>query len=122
VEAGGLDACTDVEPLAQGSFAGEAVTLVACRPRTGRTHQIRAHLALVGHALLGDKLYGIDEERFLDIVERGRPAAELEAELGLARHALHAFRLAFRHPATGEPVAFESPWPADLAAIVQQPR
>ena len=68
--------------------------------RTGRTHQIRVHMAHLGHPLVGDAVYG------------GAPAA------GLSRQALHAFRLAFSHPATGQPLAFEAPLPPDLAAAL----
>ena len=74
--------------------------LLRCALRTGRTHQIRVHLALLRHPLVGDALYG------------GAPAA------GLQRQALHARRLAFQHPITGEPLAFEAPLPADLAAAL----
>lgn len=67
-----------------------------CTLETGRTHQIRVHLAHVGHPLVADALYG------------GAPAA------GLARQALHACRLAFAHPVTGQPLSFQAPLPADL--------
>ena len=63
---------------------------------TGRTHQIRVHMAHIGHPLVGDELYG------------GARAA------GLARQALHAYRLAFEHPVTGRPLEFHAPLPADL--------
>ncbi|RYY51880.1 MAG: RluA family pseudouridine synthase, partial [Comamonadaceae bacterium] len=63
---------------------------------TGRTHQIRVHMAHIGHPLVADELYG------------GSPAA------GLSRQALHAYRLAFVHPCTGQPLAFEAPLPGDL--------
>jgi len=69
---------------------------VQCVLYTGRTHQIRVHLASIGHSLVGDTLYG------------GQPAA------GMQRQALHAFRLAFAHPSDGRPMAFEAPPPADL--------
>jgi len=73
--------------------------LLHCRPRTGRTHQIRVHLAYLGHPIVGDKTYG-------------RPGAAGE---DLApRLLLHAWRLAFRHPGTGETVSFEAPLPQDL--------
>lgn len=121
VEAGGLPALTAVRPLARGEFRGAPVTLVEARPETGRQHQIRVHLAEVGHPLVGDKLYGVEEARFLKIVEGGRALAELEAELGLGRHALHATALALPHPRTGERVRFTAPWPAELAAIVAPP-
>jgi 23S rRNA pseudouridine1911/1915/1917 synthase len=119
VSAGGLEAQTEVQPIGHASFRDSPVTVVRCRPRTGRTHQIRAHLAHVGHGIVGDKLYGIDESHFLSIVEGGRPAAELEAELGLHRHALHAAALRLPHPTTGETVEIRAPWPSELAAIVE---
>lgn len=71
---------------------------VLCTLETGRTHQIRVHMAHIGHPLVGDALYG------------GAPAA------GLSRQALHAWRLAFVHPVTGVPLAFQAPLPADLRA------
>jgi 23S rRNA pseudouridine1911/1915/1917 synthase len=72
-------------------------TLLRVRLETGRTHQIRAHLRAIGHAVVGDPEYGTP----------GR--------LGLERQFLHATRLAFAHPVTGEPVDVSSPLPADLA-------
>ncbi len=75
-------------------------SLLRCRLRTGRTHQIRVHLAHLGHPLVADALYG------------GMPAA------GLTRQALHARRLAFEHPITGQALDFRTPLPADLAAAL----
>jgi 23S rRNA pseudouridine1911/1915/1917 synthase len=75
---------------------------VACRLHTGRTHQIRVHLASRGHPLVGDALYG------------GTPA------LGLARQALHAFRLGLTHPVLGTARSYEAPLPADLSAAWDQ--
>ncbi len=101
VVATGKPARTDVDCLAV--WAGEAgdgrnsVSALRCRLHTGRTHQIRVHLASRGHPLVADALYG------------GRPL------LGLARQALHAAELAFAHPADGRPMAFAAPLPADLA-------
>jgi 23S rRNA pseudouridine1911/1915/1917 synthase len=118
---GGLAARTDVEPLSQGEFRGEPITLVRARPRTGRQHQIRVHLALVGHGIVGDKLYGIEEAWFLDLVERGRPMSELGEHLGLGRHALHAARIELPHPRHRQRVSFCAPWPAELAAILPLP-
>lgn len=118
-EAGGLAARTTVRPLRHGTFRGEPITLVEALPETGRQHQIRVHLAEIGHAVVGDKLYGLAEERFLKVVEGGQALAELGAELGLQRHALHAASLSLPHPATGEPVRFTAPWPEELAAILE---
>ncbi len=121
VDDGGQLACTEVEPLSRGRFRGEPITLVRARPRTGRQHQIRVHLALVGHGVVGDKLYGIEESWFLDVVERGRPLDEVGDHLGLPRHALHATRIELPHPVHGGRVMFSAPWPADLAAILPEP-
>ena len=118
---GGQPACTEVEPLGQGHFRGEVVTLVRARPRTGRQHQLRVHLALCGHGVVGDKLYGLEESWFLDVVERGRPLAELDEHLGLHRHALHAWRIELDHPDSGERVRFMAPWPEELRAIMPAP-
>ena len=79
----------------------DAGCLLRATLHTGRTHQIRVHAAHLGHPLVSDALYG------------GAPAA------GLTRQALHARRLAFAHPVTGEPLAFRSPLPADLAQGLQ---
>lgn len=76
-------------------------TLVEARPRTGRTHQIRVHLASVGYPVVGDAIYG-------------RPAE------GLSRQFLHAFRLAFAHPASGENVRFTAELPADLRSYLDR--
>lgn len=83
-----------------GNAPHEPGCLVHARLGTGRTHQIRVHMAHIGHPLVADTLYG------------GAPAA------GMARQALHARRLALAHPVTGEPLAFEAPLPADMAAAL----
>jgi 23S rRNA pseudouridine1911/1915/1917 synthase len=93
VVASGKPARTDVACLARGAAASG----LRCTLHTGRTHQIRVHLASRGHPLVGDKLYG------------GR------AEFGLQRQGLHAERLAFAHPLSGQALAFECPLPPDLA-------
>jgi len=76
-------------------------TYLEAKLETGRTHQIRAHFAAIGHPLTGDTTYG-GAERY-----------------DLARQFLHAHRLAFRHPRTGEPLEFSSPLPDDLTAALQ---
>ncbi len=96
VLAGGKPAQTDVYPLAH-TLAAPWVSAVHCVLHTGRTHQIRVHLASKGYALLADALYG------------GAPA------LGLGRQALHAAKLSFEHPMTSEALVFHAPLPADLA-------
>ena len=83
----------------------EGAAAVEVDLRTGRTHQIRVHLAETGHPLLGDALYG---------GKRKAPARVLEATEALGRQALHAWKLTFPHPRTGKRVALEAPLPADL--------
>ena len=80
-----------------------AATLVDCRLETGRTHQIRVHLAAIGHPVAGDVRYG-----------------GAEARLTLARPFLHAHRLSLDHPRTGERLSFSSPLPPDLAAVLTE--
>jgi 23S rRNA pseudouridine1911/1915/1917 synthase len=71
----------------------EKFSLVRAIPHTGRTHQIRAHLASIGHPIVGDKIYGPDEQLYLRFIETGW-TPELECQLLLPRHALHSVRLA----------------------------
>jgi 23S rRNA pseudouridine1911/1915/1917 synthase len=81
-----------------------AETYLEARLETGRTHQIRAHFAAIGHPLIGDKTYGGAEKH------------------GLSRQFLHAHRLSFAHPASGEAMSFRSELPADLAAALDAAR
>jgi 23S rRNA pseudouridine1911/1915/1917 synthase len=93
---------------------GNDASLVAVTLHTGRTHQIRVHLAEAGHPLLADPVYGGSRrEARLPPESRVRRAAE-----AIGRQALHAARLAFDHPRTGKRVAFEAPVPPDFAAAL----
>src|SRR3954452_22005041 len=115
VRAGGREAVTHWEVLKRYPAPdGEVVaSLLACRLETGRTHQIRVHLAHVGHPLLGDDVYG---PGFKTKASRLAPAAA-EALQSLGRQALHAYLLAIEHPKTRESVESRSELPADLARL-----
>jgi 23S rRNA pseudouridine1911/1915/1917 synthase len=114
VEEGGLASRTEFEVLERRRAPdGAPIALLACRPRTGRQHQIRAHLHHAGLPMVGDKIYGPDEEIFDRFTRREMTPADRE-RLRLARHALHAWRLELPHPARRQRVAFEAPLPADL--------
>jgi 23S rRNA pseudouridine1911/1915/1917 synthase len=89
----GRDAVTDYELLA----TKDGWTLVACMPRTGRTHQIRVHLQSLGHPIAGDPLYGKRDN--------------------FERHLLHAWKLEFAHPRTGEILLCTAPLPADFGLV-----
>ncbi|HKC11490.1 MAG TPA: RluA family pseudouridine synthase, partial [Vicinamibacteria bacterium] len=105
---------------ARSSYAvGEAfdgAALLRVRIHTGRTHQIRVHLASLGHPVAGDATYGGTRP------PPSRQAASRAALASLERPALHAARLAFTHPGTGQRVVFESPLPPDLQAVVDRLR
>jgi len=117
VYAGGLPSVTEFEVLARRAAPdGTPVALLACRPRTGRQHQIRAHLLHAGLPMVGDKIYGPDETIF-DRFTRREMTDDDRARLRLPRHALHAWRLSLPHPRTGEEVRLEAPLPEDLAGF-----
>ncbi len=101
----------------EGASAGHpAAALVECRLKTGRTHQIRAHLAHIGAPLIGDPLYG--KQRALKAT--GPHAAEADAAVrDFSRQALHAAVLGFKHPITGEDLRFQSPLPPDMDALIK---
>ena len=91
-------------------------SLVECRLETGRTHQIRVHLAHLGHPLLGDATYGKSRRP-----PRPKTPAEEKAYGAAAefpRQALHAWLLGFQHPSLHKNLRFESPWPEDLSALI----
>jgi 23S rRNA pseudouridine1911/1915/1917 synthase len=84
--------------------------LVECRLETGRTHQVRVHMASIGHALLGDPVYGRTKQAHRAVLET----------LGFRRQALHAARLGFIHPITSAALAFDSAMPADMQELFSQ--
>lgn len=101
VRESGKEARTSYE--VRRGFAGPVVSLLECRLETGRTHQIRVHLAAIGHPVVGDAAYG-----------------GARSSLRVDRPLLHASTLRLAHPATGEPLSFAEPLPADFATVLER--
>jgi 23S rRNA pseudouridine1911/1915/1917 synthase len=89
-------------------------TLLDVELKTGRTHQIRVHLAWLKHPVVGDETYGLGRD---NTVQNAKLRSQIR---NLGRHFLHAEKLAFAHPVTGERVQFESPLPADLSELLAE--
>jgi 23S rRNA pseudouridine1911/1915/1917 synthase len=115
VRQGGREAITHWEVLERfiGPDGKPVASLLACRLETGRTHQIRVHLAHAGHPLIGDSVYG---PGFRTKVARLSPKAAESVE-ALGRQALHAYLLAIEHPASSQRLEFRSELPGDLARL-----
>jgi tRNA pseudouridine32 synthase/23S rRNA pseudouridine746 synthase len=112
---GGKSAQTELRVLERF----EKYALVEAMPLTGRAHQIRAHLAAVGYPVVADKLYG--DGRPL-VASDLQPLTEAAPELVLERLGLHARRLSFTHPESGERLEFQADYPADFARALQKLR
>ncbi|RZI59895.1 MAG: RluA family pseudouridine synthase, partial [Zymomonas sp.] len=85
-------------------------TLLECRLETGRTHQVRVHCASIGHALLGDPVYGRTPKALRPLLDR----------LGFNRQALHAAELGFSHPVSGERLHFRADLPPDMTELIDE--
>jgi 23S rRNA pseudouridine1911/1915/1917 synthase len=112
---GGREAVTHYAVAERYGAAGKppVASLVECHLETGRTHQIRVHLAAIGHPVVGDRTYGAGfatKTALLPEPARGIAAA-------FPRQALHAYLLGFEHPVSGEELRFESPLPADISGL-----
>jgi 23S rRNA pseudouridine1911/1915/1917 synthase len=115
VREGGRHAVTHWEVLERyaGTDGKPVASLLACTLETGRTHQIRVHLAHIGHPILGDTAYGTGFKTKASLLS---PAARAALE-GLGRQALHAYLLAIEHPKNGKSLRFKSELPADLRRL-----
>jgi len=115
VREGGRAAVTHWEVLERypGPKGTPVASLLACRLETGRTHQIRVHLAAMGHPLLGDDLYGPGFKTKANVL----PPAARAALAALGRQALHAYLIGFGHPVGGEILEFRSELPDDLLRL-----
>ena len=112
VVAGGKPALTDFELAERLRWA----SLIRCRLRTGRTHQIRVHMKHLGHPIVGDPVYSGPQWR-------GIPDRKIQRMLAaLDRQLLHATKITFVHPRTGQPVTVEAPLPADFARVLAELR
>jgi 23S rRNA pseudouridine1911/1915/1917 synthase len=125
VREGGRDAITHWEMreryvATEGKDAGKGTdlpvaSLLACMLETGRTHQIRVHLAYIGHPIMGDETYATGfKTKGARLAPNARDALE-----ALGRQALHAAVLGFEHPVTHEALRFEAPLPADMSRLVE---
>jgi 23S rRNA pseudouridine1911/1915/1917 synthase len=115
VRAGGREAITHWEVLERypGADGTPVASLLACRLETGRTHQIRVHLAAIGHPLLGDEVYGGGfKTKANQLVPEAKAALE-----ALGRQALHAYLLAIEHPSQGKNLEFRSELPDELVRL-----
>jgi 23S rRNA pseudouridine1911/1915/1917 synthase len=101
------EAITHWQVLARGEVDGQRFTLVRCQLETGRTHQIRVHMASLGHPLLGDPIYGGANTKF-----------EAKHKQSIQGQCLHAKELSFTHPRTKEPVHVTCPLPKEMAHVV----
>jgi 23S rRNA pseudouridine1911/1915/1917 synthase len=112
---GGREALTHYRVIERfGPKSKPVASLVECRLETGRTHQIRVHMAAIGHPLVGDRTYGAG---FATKAALAGPAARTLID-GLRHQALYAYLLAFRHPATGETMYFEHVLPDFLSGLI----
>src|ERR1043165_7504742 len=117
LRAGGKTARTRYKVIEKfGPAARPFASLIECRLETGRTHQIRVHLTHLGHPLVGDPQYG--RARRAPRAKNPDEEKAFQAADAFNRQALHAFILGFQHPTLHKPMRFESPWPADFAALV----
>lgn len=99
---------------------GDRTALVQARPKTGRQHQIRLHLAHLGHPIIGDKLYFGSEQLFMDALRGDYEDEALVGTVGHDRQALHAWQVGFRHPEDDRPMTGTAPLPTDMLELARR--
>ncbi len=96
----------------------DAAALVECKLETGRTHQVRVHMAHLGHPLIGDPAYGLQDNAGESLLRKsGYEDTDFAPIIDFPRQALHAFKIGYIHPSTGKEMSFEIPLPDDMAKI-----
>ncbi len=102
---------------------GKAASLIECKLETGRTHQIRVHMAHIRHPLMGDPFYGAQPTAMAAALKKGGYSPEAtDLIMNFPRQALHAFRISFIHPLSGEEMSFEAPPPDDFRTLQERLR
>lgn len=119
VHPNGYPALTSFRVLKRFTRNGTPFTLIKAEPKAGRTHQIRVHLAHTGYPIVGDKIYGPDENCYLEFIASDW-TPELESKLLLPRHALHASGLEF--VLDNAPFSFSEPLPQDMEQFIERER
>ncbi|RME22481.1 MAG: RluA family pseudouridine synthase, partial [Deltaproteobacteria bacterium] len=109
----GAEAVTEIEVM----WKDERRALILARPLTGRQHQIRVHLAAIGHPIVGDKLYRLDGSAYLDMMN-DRLTEDTIERLGHFRQALHAHTVRLHHPSSGRPIVLAAPVPDDMLSLL----
>lgn len=98
---------------------GPAITKIECKLESGRTHQIRVHMTHIGHSLIGDNVYSLDQTKIISFINKGGLQDIKDEIMAFPRQALHAHRIGFIHPDTQQEMSFEAPLPEDLVKLDQ---
>jgi 23S rRNA pseudouridine1911/1915/1917 synthase len=112
----GAEFCHNYNKIPRQS--GTGFTVVRLTPRTGRAHQLRVHLAWLGHPIVGDKVYGPEERWYLEFIQKGVTEEMLRCLL-MPRHALHAEAITVRHPTSHEQVTWRAELPEDMKRFIE---
>ena len=117
MEPGGVHAGRSAQTHVSVTEPNPAISLVECVLQTGRTHQIRVHMAYAGHPVVADPVYGGERKVSPDIMDTRARNRVSEQVAGMTGQALHSYKLSFTHPRTGEPLSFTLPLPPEMATL-----